>query len=244
MGAETKDLNTGDIRVVDNRGLACPQPVLNTKRALEETGAPIICLVDNEAARDNVSRFARSQGYEVAVTVEPAAGAGRLYHLLISRPQAAGLQASHLQTPGSQATRSPAERPASVPAGQLSGTPADQPATAGATGGTVVFIGGDRLGRGSDELGGILMRSFLFTLTQLDPGPTALFFVNAGVNLTTEGSPVLSELQQLQERGTEILSCGTCLDFFHLKEKLVVGRVTNMYEIAERLTSASRLIQV
>lgn len=204
------------MRVVDNRGLPCPQPVVNTRKALEETGGPVVSIVDNEAARENVTRFARSQGYEVEAVQE-----GGIWRLTITRPGSGG------RAPGA----APAARvgPVSAPG------PAAE-AAAGAGGAQVILVGTDRLGRGSDELGAILMRSFLYTLTQLPSPPGCLIFVNAGVRLTTEGTPVLDELRELQRRGVEILSCGTCLDYFGLREKLVVGRVTNMYEIAETLT--------
>ncbi len=108
---------------------------------------------------------------------------------------------------------------------------------------TVVFLGSDVMGSGNDELGRLLMKNYLFTLAELDPAPDILFFVNTGVHLTTEGSEVLEGLDQLACMGTDIASCGLCLDFFNLKEKLAVGRTTNMLEIAESLNSAGRVIR-
>lgn len=204
------------VRIVDNRGLPCPQPVLNTRKALKETGGPVVSIVDNEAARENVTRFARTQGYEVEAAEE-----GGVWRLTISRPGAG--QPLQPQRAGE----------AGVGSGEMD-----------ADGVHVILVGTDRLGRGSDELGTVLMRSFLYTLTQLSSPPDVMIFVNAGVNLTTEGSPVLGELHRLQDGGTEILSCGTCLDYFGLRDRLVVGRVTNMYEIVETLTSARRVLSL
>ena len=80
------------------------------------------------------------------------------------------------------------------------------------------------VGRGSQELGAILMRSLLYTLTQRETPPRALLFLNAAVKLTCTGSPVLEDLDLLARRGVPILSCGTCLDYYRLKDSLAVGR--------------------
>jgi len=96
---------------------------------------------------------------------------------------------------------------------------------------------------GEEALGTILMRSFLKTLLDLKPIPSKLIFINSGVRLTTEGSEVLETLKALSEKGVDILSCGTCLDFYGLKEKLKVGIISNMYDIAQSLLEADRLIR-
>ena len=81
------------------------------------------------------------------------------------------------------------------------------------------------------------------TLLDLEPGPNRLILINSGVRLASEGSEVLETLRTLSEKGVEILSCGTCLDFYGLKEKLRVGIVSNMYDIAQSLLGADRLIR-
>lgn len=125
-------------------------------------------------------------------------------------------------------------------------SPGEKPAeTAGPTvqGKTVAFISSDAMGSGSDELGRLLMKNFLFTLTELETVPDVLLFVNAGVKLTTAGSEALEALEKLACMGADIASCGLCLDFFHLKEKLAVGRTTNMLDIAETLQKAGRIVR-
>ncbi len=114
---------------------------------------------------------------------------------------------------------------------------------AGGPGKLLVFVDGETMGRGSDELGRVLMGAFLRTLKDLPMRPWRVIFVNGGVKLAVEGSEVISPLQELAEGGTEILACGTCLDFFHLKEKVRVGRISNMFEILSSLIEASRLIK-
>jgi selenium metabolism protein YedF len=109
--------------------------------------------------------------------------------------------------------------------------------------GPVVLIAAPGFGHGSDELGGILIRSFLKTLKELRPAPEALIFVNGGVQLTTEGSELIADLCAFAERGSQVLSCGTCLDYFGLKEELRAGRVSNMGEIVSTLAGASHIIR-
>jgi selenium metabolism protein YedF len=107
----------------------------------------------------------------------------------------------------------------------------------------VVLIDGTTVGRGNDQLGAVLMKSFLHTLKEIEPRPWRLIFMNAGVLLSTEGSDSLGVLSELDGLGVEILSCGTCLDFFKLKEKLAAGKVTNMYDIVSSLVTATNVIR-
>ncbi|MBM4370223.1 MAG: DsrE family protein, partial [Deltaproteobacteria bacterium] len=95
-----------------------------------------------------------------------------------------------------------------------------------------------------EVLGGLLLRNALKTLARLEPPPAALLFMNGGVRLCCQGSDVLEVLHDLEGLGVELLCCGTCLDFFHLKEKLAAGRVSNMLEILSRQGSAERLIRL
>ena len=108
--------------------------------------------------------------------------------------------------------------------------------------GATVLITSDRLGNGSDELGRILIKGFLFSLTELSVPPKAVIFINSGVHLATEGSNTIADLQVLSGKGTKILVCGTCLNYYKLTDKLAAGEVTNMMEIAGLLTSAAKLV--
>ena len=107
----------------------------------------------------------------------------------------------------------------------------------------VVYINSHLLGVGDEALGTILMRAFLKTLLDLETRPNQLILINSGVRLASEGSEVLETLRALSENGVKILSCGTCLDFYGLKEKLRVGAVSNMFVIAQALLGADRLIR-
>jgi selenium metabolism protein YedF len=109
-------------------------------------------------------------------------------------------------------------------------------------GSTVVLIKGNVLGQGDDKLGSILMKSFMYTLTQLQGEIKTLIFLNSGVLLTTAGSDLIEHIKILESNGVEVLSCGTCLDFYGLIDKLQVGVIGNMYTIAEEMLAASKVI--
>ncbi len=112
------------------------------------------------------------------------------------------------------------------------------------SGETVMLIGSDRLGDGPEELGSLLMKNFINTLVETSEMPDRMIFVNTGVLLATEGSEVLEALEQLGNRGVEISSCGICLDFFKMKDKLKAGVVTNMFSVAENLLRSGTVIRV
>jgi len=109
---------------------------------------------------------------------------------------------------------------------------------------TVVFIPAYAIGRGPEELQEILIRAFLHTLNEVEPLPDAIIFINTGVKLTVEGSPAIEDLKALEEKGVEILICGTCLDYFGLKDKVILGTVSNMYTIAETLLRAGKVVSL
>ncbi len=197
---------------IDCRGLACPQPVLETKKALEGT-EELVVLLDSPSSKENVKRFAESQGHQVRITEEKA-----FTELKITK------QKREEKTPAGAETSKDMQPP---PFSDL-----------------VIFIDADSLGRGSEELGKILIRSFLQTLEQSDIRSRRILLMNSGVKLACEGSEVLEDLQELAAKGAEILACGTCLDFFGIKKNLMAGRVSNMYEILNSLAQAGKVLKI
>lgn len=109
------------------------------------------------------------------------------------------------------------------------------------SGGVYVFTH-NTLGKENPELGAILMKGFIYALIETVPKPSTLLFMNSGVLLTIEGSPVIDHLTKLSEEGVEILSCGTCLDYLDVKDKLAIGGITNMYTIVEKMTAGNKVI--
>jgi selenium metabolism protein YedF len=109
--------------------------------------------------------------------------------------------------------------------------------------GLVAVISSDTMGRGDDELGKVLMKSFIHTLLQADELPAKMLFYNSGVKLASADSEVLEDLKNLTDSGVEILLCGTCVNFFNLSGKTGAGKITNMFEILSVMSSAARLIK-
>ena len=193
-------------KIVDARGFDCPQPVINTKKALEEIEEGILTvIVDNLAARDNVRRFAESQGCTVKVGEK-----GGDYHLEIAKGVSCEIESRPREAKGND--------------------------------NIVIYINSNVMGVGDEELGKILMEAFLKTMIIADPHPRKLIFVNSGVKLAIEGSDVVGHVKEMEKKGVEVLSCGTCLNFYGLKEKLQVGVISNMYDIIESLIEADKVI--
>ena len=107
----------------------------------------------------------------------------------------------------------------------------------------VVAIDPAAMGRGSDDLGRTLMKGFIYAVSQLETLPKTILFYNGGAKLTTEGSVSLEDLKSMEAQGVQILTCGTCLNFYGLADKLAVGSVTNMYVIVETLAKAGKVIK-
>ena len=105
-----------------------------------------------------------------------------------------------------------------------------------------VMITRDTLGDGKRELGEVLMKGYIYTLTEAPKTPKNLLFLNSGVHLTVEGSPVIDHLRRLEEKGVTILSCGTCLDYYKVKNKLVVGGIGNMYDMVEKSNGTKKTV--
>ena len=207
---------------VNAMGDICPIPVVKTKKVMDALTGPdqIEVLVDNETAMRNVMKLAKNSGAQA----EQEQLGEKEYRVLI--------------TVGEEGEKSGAFGTAPAGADDLKDS---QPCPTCI--GTVVAVGSDRMGDGSDELGHILMKSFLFAVTQLDILPDKILFYNGGAKLTIEGSESLDDLKSLEDNGVEIMTCGTCLDYYGIKDKLAVGSVTNMYSIVEILQGAMSVLR-
>lgn len=113
--------------------------------------------------------------------------------------------------------------------------------TSGGT--TVVLVAAATMGSGNDELGRILLRNFLLTLAELEIPPATIYFINDGVKLTVAGAETVEILQKLADLGIDLAACGLCLDFFKLREKVVIGRITNMLDIVQGMSSAGSVLR-
>lgn len=106
----------------------------------------------------------------------------------------------------------------------------------------VICFSGATMGKGADELGTILIQACVNTVKEAEPLPESLIFYNSGVMLTVDDSPVIESLKELEQMGVELVICGTCADYFKLKERISIGTISNMYTILDKLTAASKVI--
>lgn len=215
---------------IDAYGKPCPQPVVLALKALAglPQGEILEIKVDNETAVENLKRMAEQRHCDTEI--EKRSDGWQLS----LRPREAA--ESDLRS-GTEDQRLIRELNCALP--QRAETLHARIAV-----NTVIAFGSAVMGQGDDRLGAQLMKGYIFALTQSEQLPKQLLFFNGGARLTTEGSESLADLRQLSERGVEILTCGTCLDFYGIKEKLCVGGVTNMYAISESLLSADKVIRL
>lgn len=109
--------------------------------------------------------------------------------------------------------------------------------------GMIVVLYSDCMGTGDESLGKQLMKGFVFALTKQDQLPAKVIMYNRGAFLSSENEDTIQDLKTLEAQGVEILTCGTCLNHYGLADKLAVGSVTNMYEIAESMTTATLIVK-
>ncbi len=205
-------------KLVDARGMACPLPVVNAKKAAEglQTGDVLKVLVDNEIAVQNLQKFAKQKGF--SATGEKKAD--KEYEVVMNILSA--------EVPAKQEEAVEEEITCAVDSRKN---------------GMVIVLSADVMGSGEEKLGKSLMKAFVFAVTKQDVLPETIVCYNKGATLTCEGADTLEDLKILEAEGVNILTCGTCLDFYGLKEKLAVGSVTNMYEIVEVMEKAKSIIR-
>ncbi len=107
----------------------------------------------------------------------------------------------------------------------------------------VIVVKSNRMGAGDDELGTILLKAFINTIKEVEPLPGSIVFYNSGVLMTTDDSPVVEALRELEKQGVTLLICGTCAEFFGIKTNLSIGTISNMYSILETITAAGKIIE-
>ena len=251
---------------LDERGKQCPLPVIEAKKALEkaEPGTVVEVVVDNEIAVQNLKKMAFHKGFEsvsqkiserefiVSITAA-SLGAGEAAFKAEGKVIQAGIEASKAAGTIGQAG---IEAQKAAGNGGQAGIEAQKAAENGGQAeeetscqpdirdkGTVVILSSDQMGQGDEVLGRLLMKGFVYALAKQDRLPETVLLYNGGASLSCEGSDSLEDLRELEAQGVEVLTCGTCLNHYGLAEKLAVGSVTNMYEIAERMTGAKKLVR-
>lgn len=223
---------------LDERGKQCPLPVIEAKKALENcpAGESVRVIVDNEIAVQNLLKMAGHKDLkaeaekisddEFAVCIEAGDSIGQAGDTDEGKTaEDAGRQG----TVGVGSAEDAADGTVCIPDARRRGT--------------VVVLSSNQMGQGDEALGKLLMKGFVYALTEQDALPELVLLYNSGAFLSCEGSDSLEDLKLLESQGVEILTCGTCLNHYGLGEKLAVGAVTNMYEIVERMTGAKLLVR-
>ena len=196
---------------VDGRGQLCPKPVIMTKKELDKHDeGTVTTIVDNEVAKENVSKLAKGMGLEF--TVENTKD--EEYYIHINKWITEKIREPEIS--------------------HDKGTTKD----------SIVVFNSDQMGKGNEELGHILVKGLIYTIKETTPWPNSIIFYNGGVKLACEGSEALDDLKYMEEQGVEILSCGLCLDFYGIQDKLAVGQITNMYNIYEKLRNSNNTITI
>ncbi|GMO25415.1 MAG: sulfurtransferase-like selenium metabolism protein YedF [Termitinemataceae bacterium] len=198
-------------------GQPCPIPVVNAKKALaQQDSQGVILIVDNFVAVQNLEKMAKGEklGFSYSEDGESQ------WKVTITGRITGSIQGGHESAPSTA------------------------PFSGGSKKGPVVLITSECMGRGADELGKMLIKGFIFSLTQLNPLPEAVLFLNGGANLTTEGANTVPDLKVLAEKGTVIGTCGTCANYYKLTEKLAVGSIVDMMKITSAMAQASGVITI
>ena len=198
--------------ILDLRGRPCPQPVLEIRKAMANNNE-MEALVSDKDQVENIIRMADHSGW--ANTVEKENDFYRIFLVNKEKSMKTDPQSDDLNT--KEANKSKSVSP------------------------SVLLISTEYMGRGDDDLGRILMRAFLATIKECSQIPQTIILLNSGVKLAVKGSQSIEALKDLETKGIKILVCGTCLDFYRLKEDLKVGMVSNMYDIADTMLGATVL---
>ena len=206
---------------VDAMGDTCPIPVVKTKNAIKELkgSGEVQTLVDNEIAVQNLTKMATQKGYGVR---SQKLGEGKYEDTMTISDG----NTDDITTTGDSAEE---EQIVCYPDARKKNT--------------VVVLASATMGAGDEELGEILMKGFIYALSQQEELPATILLYNGGAKISCEESPSLEDLRSLEAQGVEILTCGTCLNHYGLTDKLKVGDVTNMYVIAEKMTQADLIVK-
>lgn len=202
---------------VNALGDACPIPVVKTKNAIRElgSGGVVEVSVDNEIAVQNLNKMAKQKNYEFSYEKKS--------------------DTEYIVTIGINSDSKTDTNTVS----KISGTQKDEISLKE----TVVVIDSDKMGDGDEEFSKTLLKGFIYALSSQDIPPAKIIFYNTGVRMTTEGSESIEDLKVLANAGAKIYSCGACLNNYGLTEKLLIGEVTNMYDIAGYLLNADLVVR-
>ncbi len=242
---------------LDERGKQCPLPVIEAKKALEkaEPGSVVEVVVDNEIAVQNLKKLALHKGLdslsekvsEREFLVKIWAGVKEKAEQVRENAEQAKERAEQARESAEQAKEMEEQARESAEQEKENAEQAEKESIKCALDcrekGLVLVLASDEMGQGDAVLGRLLMKGFVYSVTQQDKLPETVLLFNGGAKLSCQGSDSLEDLKELEAQGVEILTCGTCLNHYGIAEKLLVGNVTNMYEIVEKMTGAKKIVR-
>jgi selenium metabolism protein YedF len=203
------------MRVVDTKGQLCPAPLIAAKKALRESavGESFVVLTDNKTSFDNLSRFLNDN--KVDLQFIESEGVWTLTGTKTSGNVELSKVEDYCATPIAHFEK----------------------------GDFVVVFTSDKMGEGDEILGRLLVSNFIKALKDLDKLPGKMVFYNKGVTLVAKGSPVIDHLKELEKMGVELLLCATCVNHYSIQSEVETGIFSNMFEIAEVMTTAGRIVR-
>ena len=242
---------------LDERGKQCPLPVIEAKKALEkaEPGSVVEVVVDNEIAVQNLKKLALHKGLdslsekvsEREFLVKIWAGVKEKAEQVRENAEQAKERAEQARESAEQAKEMEEQARESAEQEKENAEQAEKESIKCALDcrekGLVLVLASDEMGQGDAVLGRLLMKGFVYAVTQQDKLPETVLLFNGGAKLSCQGSDSLEDLKELEAQGVEILTCGTCLNHYGIAKKLSVGNVTNMYEIVEKMTGAKKIVR-
>jgi selenium metabolism protein YedF len=242
------------MKTIDARGKACPEPVTLTKACLDQGEKEVEVLLDNPISASNVRRFLENKGFNVQlkdddgmITISASPQNDQIKAATL--PQKTDAQKTQVQIqaqPLSGHSEAGEILPKEIPSKKvlsnevLSKEVLSNKKFSSET--LAVLITCQNLGRSDQQLGEVLMKSFLGTLSQLDEAPLAVALMNEGVKLALYDSSSCDYLKNLEKKGTLLLVCGTCVSHFRIAEQIGAGTISNMFEIVETLNKAKKIM--
>ena len=202
------------MKVIDLRGLKCPQPIIMLRKEFKNLTAPfsVIVLTDNEISKSNLLKFLSDNKYftenykkDDHWILEVHANKDYLTDNDLSYNDYCSISDKKLNN-------------------------------------SIVVIKNDKMGIGDDDLGMILIQGYFSSISELDKYPSAFIFYNKGVLLCRETSRIKEYLKKLNDNGVKIIICGTCLDYFKINNVVRFGEVSNMFTICELLQNSEKII--
>lgn len=207
---------------IDAKGDVCPIPIIKTKKELKniEKNGTVLVIVDNETAKENLEKMAKELGYNYSSKT---------------------INKEHYEVEIIKGEVSQGEDKLSL--NQIDILKNNAPIEQYKKDNTLVVISSSTMGDGDEELGKILIKGFIYALMEVEKLPGTIIFYNGGAKLSVKDSPVIEDLKKLEQLGVEILTCGTCLDYYNIKDNLAIGKITNMYSIVEKMNAADKIIK-